>query len=85
MKISPSVEPWVTEGFVRFTVSGEHTGAGLVIFITGVVEGCGSITTSEDLTEVHPTELVTVKLYVPGNKSLRVILLPDPVRLFPSG
>ena len=42
------------------------------------VAGCGLITTGE-AAEVHPTELVTVKLYVPAVSPEIVVLLPLPV------
>jgi len=43
------------------------------------VPGFGTITTLTDANEVHPAELVTVKVCVPGNKPGIIIPDPDPV------
>jgi hypothetical protein len=44
----------------------------------GGEEGCGLITTSDDTAEVHPSALVTIKLYVPATRSVTVVLVPVP-------
>ena len=43
------------------------------------VAGCALITTLPDATEVHPTELVTVYVYVPATKPEMVVLDVFPV------
>jgi hypothetical protein len=43
------------------------------------VAGCTLITTLADKDEVHPAELVTVKLYVPEASPGIVVFVPDPV------
>src|SRR5664280_735251 len=45
------------------------------------VTGCGLITTLAESGEVHPTALVTVKLYVPAARLEIVVLAVDPARL----
>ena len=42
------------------------------------VAGCALITTSADAAEAHPTELVTVKLYVPAVSPETVVFVPLP-------
>jgi hypothetical protein len=44
---------------------------------TGVI-GCTLITTLADATDMHPTEFVTVKLYVPATIPVIVVLVVDP-------
>src|SRR5450759_2510786 len=41
--------------------------------------GCAVMTISADASEVHPSEFVNVKLYVPGAKPDIVVLVPVPV------
>ncbi len=41
-------------------------------------DGAGLITTLADSTDIHPDSLVTLKLYVPGARLLRVVLAPFP-------
>ena len=43
------------------------------------VTGCAGITTPDDDGEVHPSELVTVKVYVPVGMAETVVVIPDPV------
>src|SRR5450759_2944274 len=45
--------------------------------------GCAVMTISADASEVHPSEFVNVKLYVPGAKPDIVVLVPVP--LMPPG
>jgi hypothetical protein len=61
-------------------VATEHVGWDITP-ITGAdgVAGWVLITTLEDAIEVHPLELVTVKLYVPGVSPEIVVLVVDPV------
>ena len=49
--------------------------------ITGAVGvgGCAGITTFADGSDVQPKLFVTVKLYVPGDSSVMVTLVPVPV------
>jgi hypothetical protein len=55
------------------------------------VDGCVLITTFNDAAEVHPTELVTVKVRVPGTSPEMVALKPEPamapglITQFPEG
>ena len=49
------------------------------------VAGCGFITTSEEAGDVHPAELVTVKLKVPFSSPETVVLVPVPVVFAPPG
>ena len=42
------------------------------------VAGCALMTTLAEATEVHPTELVTVKLYVPVTRPEIVVLVVEP-------
>ena len=42
------------------------------------VDGCVLMTTSEVAGEIHPAELVTVKLYVPAASPEMVVLEPEP-------
>jgi len=57
-----------------------HVGAVIVptIGAAGVV-GCAGITALVDAAEVHPTEFVTVKLYVPLTRLEMVLVVPVPV------
>ena len=73
----PDVEPAVMAALVRSTVAGEHTSAGSLIISTGV-PGV-DITMSADFAEVHPDELVTVKLKVPVVRPVIVFVVPVPV------
>ena len=43
------------------------------------LSGCGLITTSEDALEVHPAELVTVKVWLPAATPDTIVLLVDPI------
>ena len=47
--------------------------------------GCAGITTLDDDDEVHPAELVTVKVYVPDGRPEIVILVPVPAVVTPPG
>lgn len=49
------------------------------------VSGCVLITTFDDDADTHPLELVTVKVYVPGARPVIVVLVPDPVEVWPPG
>jgi hypothetical protein len=55
--------------------------------MTGAVgeEGCGAITTSADDADVHPSALVTIKLYVPATRPETVVLVPVPVVIIAPG
>jgi hypothetical protein len=48
-------------------------------------EGCGLITTSADDADVHPSALVTVKLYVPATRPETVVLVPVPFVIIAPG
>jgi hypothetical protein len=39
----------------------------------------------DEALEIHPAELVTVKLYVPGGRPEILALVPEPVVVIPSG
>ncbi len=49
------------------------------------VAGCGLITTFIDAGEVHPSALVTVKLYVPAASPVMVLLVPVSIVGIPPG
>lgn len=49
------------------------------------VGGCAGITTSADDGDVQPSELVTVKVYVPEFRPEIVVLVPVPVVVIPPG
>ena len=49
------------------------------------VSGWAFITTFGEAAETHPFELVTVKVYVPGARPDMVVLIPEPVVVFPPG
>ena len=49
------------------------------------VNGCALITTGADTSEVHPEALVTKKIYVPGNRSDTVVLVPVPEQVISPG
>ena len=49
------------------------------------VTGCALITMFADNTEVHPTALVTVKLYVPATRPETVVLVPVPFVIIAPG
>ena len=66
---------------LKTTVPVEVPQVGCVISpITGAEgeEGGGAITTSADTSEVHPSALVTIKLYVPAGRPDKAELLPLP-------
>jgi hypothetical protein len=54
---------------------------------TGAVgeDGCGLMTTSADDPDVHPSELVMVKLYVPATRPETVVLVPVPFDIIAPG
>ena len=54
---------------------------------TGAVgeSGWTLITTLADAGEVHPRALVTIKVYVPGVSPVIVVLVPEPVVVWPPG
>ncbi len=56
----------------------------LTVGAAGVV-GCGLIATSADTFEMHPSALVTVKLYVPAASPVMVLPVPVPVVIIPPG
>lgn len=49
------------------------------------VSGWALITTFDDATETQPFELVTVKVYVAGARPEMVVLVPEPVAVWPPG
>lgn len=59
----------------------------IILFTTGAegVGGCCSMITSDERAEVHPSEFVTSKLYVPAFRSDTVMLMPVPLIIIPSG
>ena len=61
-------------------VDNEHVG-GVITPTVGAdgIEGCAVITTLPDDGEIHPKELVTVKVYVPSDRLGIVVLVPEPV------
>jgi hypothetical protein len=52
----------------------------VIVPVIGAVgaTGAGLITTLADSTEIHPASLVTLKLYVPGLRFVRVVVVPVP-------
>jgi hypothetical protein len=52
----------------------------VIVPMTGAegATGAGLITTLADPTEIHPASLVTLKVYVPGARSLIVVIVPVP-------
>jgi hypothetical protein len=67
-------------------VDTEHVGW-LITPITGIVgvAGCVLITATEEDNDVHPSELVTVKEYVPAPRPDIVVPVPEPVVIAPPG
>ena len=59
----------------------------VIVPTTGAVgvTGCVLITTLADAVEIHPEELVTVKVYVPVARPEIVVLVPVPVVVVPPG
>jgi len=49
------------------------------------VDGCTATTTLFDAVEVHPAELVTVKVNVPDGTPVTVVTVPDPGVVIPPG
>jgi uncharacterized protein YceK len=49
------------------------------------IAGCASIITLPDDGEMHPAELVTVKVYIPSDRFETVVLVPDPGVITPPG
>jgi hypothetical protein len=49
------------------------------------VTGCSFITTSDEVNEEQPAELITVKLYVPAGIPPTVLVAPVPVIVTPPG
>ena len=49
------------------------------------VDGFGIMITSDDDNEIHPDELVTVKVFVPEGSPDTVVLVPVPVVVVPPG
>ena len=81
--MSPAVDPVVILGSVISTLAGEQTGSGSVMISEGT-PGVEMIT-SADAVEVHPKELVTVKVNTPAGRSVMVLLEPVPVVVTPPG
>jgi hypothetical protein len=57
-----------------------HEDGWVIVPTIGAVgaDGAGLITTLADSTDIQPATLVTLKLYVPGARLLRVVLVPVP-------
>jgi len=91
--IAPGLITQFPEGkLFKTTLPVETEQVGWVIAPTvGATGVAATITTLAVGNEVHPTELVTVKLYVPGNKLDTVLLAPVPamapglITQFPAG
>lgn len=65
---------------VTLPVATEQVGCTILLIVGAEgVTGCGLIITLADASDVHPTEFVTVKLYVPANKNEMVVLAEFPV------
>jgi hypothetical protein len=65
---------------ITLPVAKAHVGWVIVPTVGAVgVTGCGLITTLTEATEVHPAELVTVKLYVPAVRLEIVVVVVEPV------
>jgi hypothetical protein len=63
-----------------------HAGAVIVPIVgAGGIGGCGFIRTLPDGEEIHPVELVTVKVYVPDGRVETVVVLPEPETVTPPG
>ena len=60
---------------------------GVILPTTGAegIGGCSGITTLPEGADVHPSELVTVKVYVPEGIVEIVVLIPVPVLVTPPG
>ena len=67
-------------------VANVHVG-GVIVPIVGAegIGGCGFITTAPDGGDIHPFELVTVKVYVPGRSAEIAVLVPVPDIVTPPG
>jgi len=67
-------------------VETEHVG-GVIVPTEGAagVGGCALITASADGGDMHPYELVTVKVYVPAGIVVIVTVVPEPVLVTPPG
>jgi hypothetical protein len=71
---------------VKLPVDTAHVGCVTVLKVgTAGVNGCALITALLDVTDVHPTEFVTVKVYVPAAIPLIVVVVPVPVVVTPPG
>jgi hypothetical protein len=63
-----------------------HEGAVIVPTVgAGGIGGCGFIRTLPDGEDIHPVELVTVKVYVPDGRVETVVVLPEPETVTPPG
>lgn len=72
----------------NITLPVDKVHVGIVIFPTvgaAGIEGCADITTLADEGEMHPAELVTVKVYIPSAKFETIVLVPDPGIVIPPG
>ena len=65
------------------SVAPTHRGPLLAAVGVAGTPGTAFITTLADAGEIHPNELVTVKLYVPGLRPVIVVVVPLP--LIPPG
>ena len=61
------------------SVAPTHRGPLLAAVGVAGTPGTAFITTLADAGEIHPNELVTVKLYVPGLRPVIVVVVPLPV------
>jgi hypothetical protein len=68
-----------TAGVVRLSVAPTHRGPLLAGVGVGGTVGTGFTTTLADAGEIQPKEFVTVKLYVPGERPVIVVVVPLPV------
>jgi hypothetical protein len=67
-------------------VDSVHEGAVIVSTMgAGGISGCGFIRTFPDGEDIHPVELVTVKVYVPDGIVETVVVLPEPETVTPPG
>jgi hypothetical protein len=63
-----------------------HVGGVIVPTVGGAgIGGCTFIKTLPDGKDVHPVELVTVKVYVPEGSVERVVAVPEPETSTPPG
>ena len=67
-------------------VDSVHVGAVIVPTVGAAgIGGCAFIRTFPDGEDIHPVELVTVKVYVPDGRVETVVVVPEPEIVTPPG